>query len=75
VEVVYDTEGAPFVFDYTEPPGTVSSIGWFIHTGHYFVTDDFDELVVETRRDGDIFVDPQHMWDGWDANWREEILP
>jgi hypothetical protein len=74
VEVVYDMEGTPVVFDYTEPPGTISGIGWSICTGHYFVMDDFDELVMETRQDGDVLVDPWHMWDGWDANWREEIL-
>jgi hypothetical protein len=52
MEVMYDTEGAPVAFDHTEPPGSVSSIGRFIHTEHYFVMDDFDEFVVETRRDG-----------------------
>jgi hypothetical protein len=68
-------EGAPVTFDYAEPPGMVSGIGQFIRTGCYFVMDDFDELVMETRRDGDVFVDPQHMQDSWDANWREKILP
>jgi hypothetical protein len=31
-----------------EPPGAISSIGWFIYTGCYFVTDNFDELVMAT---------------------------
>jgi hypothetical protein len=63
------------MFDYAEPPGTISGIGRFIHTRHYFVMDDFDELIVETRQDGDVLVDPWRMRDGWDANWRKEILP
>jgi hypothetical protein len=68
MEVMYDTEGAPIAFDYAKPSGTVSGIGRFIRTGHYFVMDNFDELVMETRRDGDVLVDPQRMRDGWDAN-------
>jgi hypothetical protein len=74
-KVMYDTEGAPVTFDHTEPPGSISSIGRFIHTGRYFVTDEFDEFIVETRRDGDVLVDPRHMRDGWDVHWREEVLP
>jgi hypothetical protein len=74
-KVMYDTEGAPVVFDHTEPPGSISGIGRFIPTGRYFVTDDFDEFVVETRWDGDVLVDPQCVRDGWDAYWREEVLP
>jgi hypothetical protein len=74
-EVMYDTEGALVTFDHTEPPRSVSSIGRFICTRCYFVTDNFDEFVVETMRDGDVLVDPQHMQDGQDAHWREEILP
>jgi hypothetical protein len=60
-EVMYDMEGASIAFDYAEPPGTVSGIGRFICTGHYFVTDDFDEFVVETRWDGDVSVNPWRM--------------
>jgi hypothetical protein len=74
-EVMYNTKGAPVAFDHTEPPGSISGIGRFICTGHYFVTDDFDKFVVETRRDGDVFVDPRRVRDSWDAHWREEILP
>jgi hypothetical protein len=74
-EVMYDTEGAPIAFDYAEPSGTVSGIGRFIRTRRYFVTDNFDELFVETRWDGNVLVDPQRMWDGPNANWREEVLP
>jgi hypothetical protein len=74
-EVVYDTEGTSIAFDYAEPSGAVSSIGRFIHTGRYLFTDDFDEFTVETRRYGDVLVDPWHMRDGRDAHWREEILP
>jgi hypothetical protein len=75
MEVMYDTEEASVTFDYAEPPGTISGIGRFIRTGCYFVTDDSDKLIVETRRDGDILVDPRRMQDGWDVNWREGILP
>jgi hypothetical protein len=62
------------MFDYAEPSGTVSGIGRFIRTGHYFVMDDFDELVVETRRDGDVLVDPRRIWDSQNVNWMEEVL-
>jgi hypothetical protein len=74
MEVIYDTEGASIAFDYAEPPGTVSSIGQFICTRYYFVMDDFDKFIVETRWDGDVPVDPWRMQDSWDANWRKEIL-
>jgi hypothetical protein len=67
-EVMYDTEGSSIAFDYAEPSGAVSGVGRFIHTGRYLFTDDFDEFVVETRRDGDVLVDPWHMRDGWDAH-------
>jgi hypothetical protein len=73
-EVVYDTEGTSVVFDYAEPSGAVSGIGQFIRTRRYLFTDDFDEFVVETRRDGDVLVDPWRMRDSWDVHWREEIL-
>jgi hypothetical protein len=75
VEVVYDTEGTSVTFDYAEPSGAVSGIGWFIRTGRYLFMDDFDEFVVETRWDGDVLVDPWRMRDGRDAHWRKEILP
>jgi hypothetical protein len=42
-EVMYDMEGAPIMFDHIEPPGSVSGIGRFIHTRHYFVMDNFDK--------------------------------
>jgi hypothetical protein len=74
-EVVYYPERASVAFDYAEPSRVVSGIGRFIRTGRYLFTDDFDEFVVETRRDGDVLVDPRRMRDGWDAHWREEILP
>jgi hypothetical protein len=73
-EVVYDTEGTSVVFDYTEPSGTVSSVGWFIRTRHYFVMDNLDEFVVQTWWDGDILVDPWRMRNRQDADWGEEIL-
>jgi hypothetical protein len=41
---------------------------------HYFVTDNFYELVVETGQNGGIIVDPQCMWNCWDMDQREEIL-
>jgi hypothetical protein len=69
-EVMDDAEGA---FD-TEPPGAVSGIGWFICTRHYFVTDNFNEFIVETWQDGDILVDPRHMWNYQDVDCGEEIL-
>jgi hypothetical protein len=34
----------------------------------------FDKFVVETWWDGDILVDPWHMQNCWDADWREGIL-
>jgi hypothetical protein len=74
-EVVYDTEGTSVAFDYAEPSGAVSGVGWFICTRHYLFTNDFDEFIVETRWDGDVLVDPWHMRDSRDAHWREGILP
>jgi hypothetical protein len=55
---MYDLEGTSIAFDYAEPPRTVSGIGRFIRTRRYFVTDNFDEFIVETRWDGDVSVDP-----------------
>jgi hypothetical protein len=74
VEVMDYVEGASVMFDNTEPSGAVSGIGWFIQTRHYFVMDNLDELVMETRQDGDVLVDPQHMWNCWDVDQREEII-
>jgi hypothetical protein len=71
---VDNVEGASIPFYDTKPPGAVSGIGWFIRTRHYFVMNNFDEFVVETWRDRDIFVDPWHMRNHWDADWGEEIL-
>jgi hypothetical protein len=67
-------EGASILFYDTEPPGAVSSIGWFTHTRHYIVMDNFDEFIVKTWWDGDILVDSWHMQNSWDVDWREEIL-
>jgi hypothetical protein len=53
-EVVDDAEGTSIPFYDTKPSGTVSGIGWFIRTRHYFVTDNFDKFIVETWQDGDI---------------------
>jgi hypothetical protein len=47
-EVVDDAEGASIPFYDAKPSGTVSGIGRFIRTRHYFVTDNFDEFVVQT---------------------------
>jgi hypothetical protein len=74
VEVMDGVKGTSILFYDTKPSGTVSSVGWFICTRHYFVTDNFDEFVVETWQDGDIFVDPWHMRNCQDADWGEEIL-
>jgi hypothetical protein len=62
------------MFDYAEPSGMVSGIGRFIHTRRYFVTDNLDEFVMQTWRDGDILVDPWHMRNRRDVDWGEEIL-
>jgi hypothetical protein len=70
-----DTEGTSVPFYDTKPPGTVSCIGQFIHTRHYFVTNNFDEFIVETWQDGDILVDPWRGQNGRDADWGKEILP
>jgi hypothetical protein len=57
-EVVDDVEGTSIPFYDTKPPRAVSGIGWFRHTRHYFVMDNFDEFIMETWWDRDIFVDP-----------------
>jgi hypothetical protein len=36
--------------------------------------DNFNEFIVETWWDRDIFVDPRHMWNHQDVDWGEEIL-
>jgi hypothetical protein len=69
-----DAEGISIPFDDAKPPRAVSGVGRFIRTRRYFVTDNFDEFVVETWRDGDIFVDPWCMQDRRDADWGEENL-
>jgi hypothetical protein len=74
-EVVDDAEGTSISFYDAELSRAVSSVGRFIHTRHYFVTDNFNELVVETWQDGDILVDPRHMRNYRDVDWGEEILP
>jgi hypothetical protein len=68
-EVVDDAEGTSIPFYNAKPSRTVSGIGRFIHTRHYFVTDNFNELIVETWQDRDIFVDPRHMRNHRDADW------
>jgi hypothetical protein len=62
------------MFDYAEPSGMVSGVGWFIRTRRYFVTDNLDEFIVQTWRDGDILVDPWRMRNRRDVDWGEEIL-
>jgi hypothetical protein len=74
VEVVDDVEGTSILFYDAKPSRMVSSVGWFIRTRCYFVIDNFNELIVETWRDRDIFVDPRHMQNRRDADWGEEIL-
>jgi hypothetical protein len=74
VEVVDDAEGTSILFDDAKPPRAVSGIGRFIRTRRYFIMDNFDEFIVETWWDGDIFVDPWRMWDRWDVDWGEEIF-
>jgi hypothetical protein len=66
-EVVDNAEGTYILFYDTKPPRAVSGVGRFIHTRHYFVTNDFNEFVMETWQDGDILVDPWHMWNHQDA--------
>jgi hypothetical protein len=56
-----NAKGTSILFYDTKPSGTVSGVGWFIRTRCYFVTDNFDKFIMETWRDGDIFVDPWHM--------------
>jgi hypothetical protein len=75
VEVVVNMEGTSISFYYAKPSGSVSSIGWFIRTGHYSVMNNFDEFVVETWWDVDILVDPQCMQNCWDADWRDQNSP
>jgi hypothetical protein len=70
-----DTEGTSIPFYDAKPSGMVSSVGRFIRTRCYFVTDNLNELVVETLQDGDILVDLGCMWNCQDADWGEEILP
>jgi hypothetical protein len=74
---VDDTEGTSILFYDTEPSRAVSGVGRFICIRRYFITDNFNEFVMETWRDGDILVDPRHMQNRWDADWGggEEILP
>jgi hypothetical protein len=74
-EVMNDVEGTSIPFYDTKPPRAVSSVGRFIRTRHYFVTDNFNEFVVETWRDGDIFVDPRRMQNHRDTDWGKEIMP
>jgi hypothetical protein len=74
VEVVDNAEGTSILFYDTKPPRAVSSIGQFIRTRCYVVTDNFDEFVVETWWDRDILVDPWHMWNRQDVDWGEAIL-
>jgi hypothetical protein len=61
VEVMDDAEETSIPFYNTKPPGAVSGVGRFIRTRHYFVTNNFDEFIVETWPDRDILVDPWHM--------------
>jgi hypothetical protein len=75
VEVVNDTEGASIPFYDAKPSRAVSGIGRFICTRCYFVTDNFDEFVVQTWWDWDVLVDPWHMWNCQDVDWGEGILP
>jgi hypothetical protein len=73
-EVVDDVEGTSVPFYDAKPSRAVSGVGWFIRTRCYFVTDNFNEFIVETWWDGDIFVDPRHIRNRRDADWGEEIL-
>jgi hypothetical protein len=72
---VDDAEGTSILFYDTKLPRAVSGIGRFIRTRHYFVTDNFNEFVVETWWNGDIFIDLRRMRKHWDVDWGEEILP
>jgi hypothetical protein len=57
-EVIDDMEGASILFYDTKRSRAVSGVGRFIRTRHYFVTENFNEFVVETWQDRDILVDP-----------------
>jgi hypothetical protein len=72
VEVMEDTEGTSVPFYNTKPSGAVSSVGWFIRTRHYFVMNNFDEFIVETWQDRDIFVDPWCMRNHQDVDWEKK---
>jgi hypothetical protein len=63
-EVMDNVEGTSIPFYDTKPSGAVSGVGRFICTRRYFVTDNFNEFIVETWRDGDILVDPWRMCQG-----------
>jgi hypothetical protein len=69
-----DMEGTSIVFYDAEPSRAVSGIGRFICTRHYFITNNFNEFVMEIWQDGDILVDPWRMRNCRDADWGEEIL-
>jgi hypothetical protein len=74
-EVMDDMERTSIAFYDTEPPRAVSGVRRFICTRCYVVMNNFDKFIVETWQDGDILVDPWHMQNCWDVDWRKEILP